>query len=190
MNFRAIIWSNNLWFINRHFQSVSWPDCWGVALEQSHRCARGCGAKVFCFLMRLQTSFAAQAVLCWATRTTCSYWRTWGRFSLLSVQCSPWLPCWLQFGADWASLEGHYSEFSADSLFFYAITNGMSASKAMNLVLLTKWCMDVFYCCFDSLTSWNVPLAQMMDQGVERGGGARISGVGCPCSSLPWAFSS
>lgn len=120
--------------------------------------------------MRFQINFPTQSViLFWALQTTCSYWRTSDRFSLLSVQCSCWLPCWLQFGADRASLEGHYSEFSANTLFSHTITNGTSTFQVVNLVLSAQWCMDVFYCSFDSLTNCNVPLAQMKNQGLKKG---------------------
>lgn len=42
-------------------------------------------------------------------------------------------------------------------------------SQVVDLVLLTEWCMDGFYCFFDILTSWIDPLAQMKDPGVEEG---------------------
>lgn len=59
MNFRAIIWSNHLWFIHRHFLTVSLPDCWGVSLEQRHWYAPGSGDKLLCLLMRFQIRFTS-----------------------------------------------------------------------------------------------------------------------------------
>lgn len=45
----------------------------------------------------------------------------------------------------------------------------MSIFHVVNLVLPTQWCMDVFYCSFDSPTSLNVCLVQMKNQGIAVG---------------------